>query len=244
MIELALIVLLGATVQSAVGFAYSLITLPLFLQAGLNLPQAVAMSFATSTVQRVFFVAKRHSAIDWGKLWVPIVFSLLALPVGVFLLVLVSNESMSAVKQLVGALVLLTVILRLSIRIKPKSSIGMIWGVLAGISSGVLSGLANVGGPPIILWIYAHEWRKELLHSASIAISMPLIPVQAGLLVWKFGNKVLPTMLTGLCFAPLALLGIFIGLRISAKVDVKVLRGVVMALLIVIGLLYVIHPYI
>ncbi|NOY74623.1 MAG: sulfite exporter TauE/SafE family protein [Kiritimatiellaeota bacterium] len=244
MIEIGLIVLLGATVQSAVGFAYSLITMPLFLQAGLNLPQAVAMSFVTSTAQRIFFMAKKRSDIEWSALRVPIVFCLLALPVGIFLLGMVSTESKTVVKQMVGALVLLTVLLKTAVRMKPKPAVGMVWGIVAGICSGVLNGLANIGGPPIILWVYTHDWRKERLHSASIAISMPIIPFQAVLLLWKFGGEVLPTMLTGLCFTPVALLGIFLGLWISSKVNVAVLRGVVTALLIIIGVVYLLQPYI
>ena len=244
MIVLALIVLLGATVQTAVGFAYSLITLPLFLQVGLTLPQAVTMSFVTSTIQRVFFIVKKRGEVNWSKLRVPIVFCVLAMPIGIYLLGIVSNESKTIVKQMVGALVFLTVVVRLTVRVKPKQRIAPGWAVLAGVCSGVLNGLANIGGPPIILWVYSHEWRKEFLHAASIAISMPVIPFQAGMLLWKFGGDLLPTMLTGLCMAPLALLGVFLGLYLNTKVNVKALRIVVMTLLIVIGVIYLLHPYI
>jgi uncharacterized membrane protein YfcA len=142
-----------------------------------------------------------------------------------------------------GALVLLTMIVRTTIKIKPKANIATGWGILAGCCSGFLNGLANIGGPPIILWAYAHEWRKELLRSATIAISMPLIPFQASLMIWKFGEEIPRIMLKGLYVSPMALLGVFIGLKISEKVDVKVLRAIVMTILIIIGILYVAQPY-
>ena len=243
MIQIALIVLLGATVQSAIGFAYSLVCLPLFLQAGLSLPQAVTMSFVTSAFQRIIFMSKRHKDVEWGKLKVPLICCFLVLPFGVYCLGLISGESKTVIKQLVGGLVLLTVVVRTTIKIKPKEKIATGWGIVAGSCSGFLNGLANIGGPPIILWAYAHEWKKELLRSATIAISMPLIPLQATLMIWKFGEEIPQIMLKGLYVSPMALIGVFLGLKISEKVDVKVLRAIVMTILVIIGVLYVAQPY-
>lgn len=243
MIEIALIVLLGATIQSAIGFAYSLVCLPLFLQAGLNLPEAVTISFVTSAFQKMIFLSKRRKDVEWGKLKVPLICCLLALPIGVYCLGVISGESKTIVKQVVGALVLLTVIVRTTIRIKPKAKIATGWGIAAGCGSGFLNGLANIGGPPIILWAYAHEWRKELLRSATIAISMPIVPFQAILMIWKFGEQIPQIMLKGLYVSPMALIGVFLGLKISEKVNVKVLRAIVMTILVIIGVMYVTQPY-
>ena len=240
----AVIVLLCSTLQAAIGFAFSLFAVPLLMMSlGLPLPYIVTIVLTASTAQRCVTIAKLHEFVGWRELYPMIGIGILALPVGLFLLRLISGQSQAVTRQCVGVLILLAMGMRLAFRMRPRKHIGRGWGLLASFLGGILNGFANIGGPPMVLWLYAHDWPRDRLRATILAWSLPMVPFQVTLLLWSFGQDILRAALLAACYLPLSFVGSFLGLSLGKRADEKQLRTIATALLILIGLYNVLQPF-
>jgi len=155
---------------------------------------------------------------------------------------IIAGQSRELVRQCVGGLLVLLVLVQTFSRIKPREHLHTGWGILAGSAAGFLGGLMNIGGPPMVLWAYAHNWTQQRLRVALVAGSLPCFPLQVALLFWRFGTPIGIPLLIGLAFAPLALLGMKIGLELGHRFHIRILRAAVMTALILMGLCYLLAP--
>lgn len=238
-----LIVFIASLIQSMIGFGFALIALPLWLGLGFELPNAVALTVTTSIFQRVTFAWSMREHIPWKKLRAPIISSVCFLFVGIFALGIIAGQNRDLIRQCVGGLLVAMVIVQNLIRIKPREHLHTGWGILAGSASGFLGGLMNIGGPPMVLWSYAHNWTQQTLRVALIASTLPGFPLQVALLFWRFGTSIGTPLLIGIAFAPLALIGMKIGRALGHRFHVQILRTVVMASLIAMGFHYLLKPF-
>lgn len=235
------IVFFGIALQAMIGFGYALIATPLLLSAGLPLADIVVITTVTSTSQRLIFgyQMREHAQV---KLYIPVVIaSIFGIPIGIYILGIVSGESRDIVKQMVGIIILLTVIIQLTVKVQPKESIAKLWGYLAGVIAGVLAGFANIGGPPHVIWVYAHNWTKEQLRAAPLLLSIPMIPVQLVLLFYAFDVPA-NVFLFGLLLSPIALIANEAGQAIGKRFNMATLRMTVILSLGLIGTYYVVQP--
>ncbi|RUM45672.1 MAG: hypothetical protein DSY80_03010 [Desulfocapsa sp.] len=236
------IVFFGITLQAMIGFGYALIATPLLLSTGLPLVDIVVITTVTSTSQRLIFgyQMREHAQV---KLYMPIVMtSIIGIPLGIYILTIVSGERRDIIKQVIGALILLTVIVQVTVKIQPRERIANSWGYLLGGIAGVLSGFANIGGPAHVLWTYAHQWTKEQLRATPLLLSIPMIPIQLGLLFYSFDVPI-KVFIFGFLLSPVALAANQLGQIAGKRFNMKVLRSTVVLSLGLIGLYYVIEPY-
>ena len=225
-----------------IGFGNALIATPLLLSAGLPLTDIVALTTTTSIAQRLIFgyQMKQYALV---KLYMPVILTIfVGLPIGIYILGVISGESQEIVKQAIGILILITVVIQLTVKIKPKEQVASFWSYLTGLSSGILGGFANIGGPPLVIWVYAHNWSKEQLRAAPLLLSIPMIPLQLALLYFNFDIS-LKILLFGLLLTPAILLANQLGQRIGRKFNMQTLRIMVIASLGMIGIYYVVQPY-
>lgn len=242
LISVAAIIFLSIGIQAMIGFGSALIATPLLLSTGLPLTDIVVLTTTTSAAQRIVFgyQMKQHALI---KLYMPVMLTMLvAVPIGIYILSTVSGESQEVVKQAIGILIVATVFIQLTVKIPPKEQVTNFWGYLTGFSSGVLSGFANIGGPPLVIWVYAHNWTKEQLRAAPLLLSIPMIPLQLSLLYFNFEIS-LKVLLFGLLLTPAVLFANQVGQKIGKKFNMKTLRIMVITSLGVIGIYYVVQPY-
>jgi len=237
-----LIVFIASLIQSMIGFGFALIALPLLLSLGFELPDAVALTVTTSIFQRATFAWSMREHIPWKKLRPSIIASIPTLFLGIYMLGIIADQSRELVRQCVGGLLVLLVLVQTFSRIKPREHLHTGWGILAGSAAGFLGGLMNIGGPPMVLWAYAHNWTQQRLRVALVAGSLPCFPLQVALLFWRFGPPIGIPLLIGLAFAPLALLGMKIGLELGHRFHIRILRAAVMTALILMGLCYLLAP--
>ncbi|MCK5802999.1 MAG: sulfite exporter TauE/SafE family protein [Lentisphaeria bacterium] len=240
----AAIVLFCSLLQAAIGFGFSLFAVPLLMMSlGLPLPYIVTIALTASTAQRCVTVTKLHRSVGWRELWPMIGIGILALPAGLFLLRLISGQSQAVTRQCVGLLILLAMGMRLAFRTEPRKHIWRGWGLIASFLGGILNGFANIGGPPMVLWLYAHDWPRDRLRATILSWSLPMVPFQMTLLLWSFGEDILRSALLAACYLPLSFAGSFLGLSLGKRVDERQLRIIATALLILIGLYNVLHPF-
>ena len=236
------IVFFSIAIQSMIGFGNALIATPLLLSTGLPLADIVVLTTTTSAAQRIIFgyQMKQYALI---KLYLPVMLTILAgIPIGIYILGMVTGESQEVVKQAIGILIVATVIIQLTVKIKPREQIASLWGYLTGFSSGILSGFANIGGPPLVIWVYSHNWTKEQLRAAPLLLSIPMIPLQLALLYFNFDIS-LKVLLFGLLLTPAVLFANQLGQKIVKQFNMQTLRVIVIVSLGIIGIYYVVQPY-
>lgn len=238
-----LIVFCSIGIQAMIGFGNALIATPLLLSLEMPLTDIVVITTVTSAFQRLIFGYQMRQFAQIKK-FTPVVIALFfGVPIGIYILGIVSEENQAEVKQVIGVLILLTVFIQLSVKIKPRKSINRIWGYLAGLFAGILNGFANIGGPPLIIWVYSHNWMKEQLRAAPLLLSIPMIPLQLGLLFYYF-DIAIEVFLFALLLFPVALFANQMGQIVGKKFNMMTLRKIVITSLGGIGFYYVFQPYV
>lgn len=242
-IKIGIVMILGSIIQSSSGFGFGLFAIPLFLFLGFSLPEAVIIVVIGSAIQKIYAVTELWKAVDWKEVSPYIVVGLVSLPLGVFSMYSISSLSQASVKQVVGFCVFLLLILQWKGVLRPKEKIRRFWGFLAGFFSGFFNGLANIGGPPLVLWILAHRWPNEKMRAIPIVFSLVFVPFQVSFMFILFGSSILLTPMFKVALStPFILLGTWIGLKIGGKFSKEHLRiymGLLLLLIAVTSILQV-----
>ncbi len=134
--------------------------------------------------------------------------------------------------------------IRSLLKIEPQDKVHWSWEYLAAVCSGILNGLANIGGPPLVLWIHAQRWTTERKRVSTLLYGLPYVPFQFIFLYLVFGDLVPKTLILGLFLIPTTVIGTFIGLAIGKKVSEKLLRSLSFGILIVLGIFLIFKPFI
>ncbi len=223
-LPLGLALLVGAFVQSSIGFGMAVVAAPfLVVLAPELMPGALLVtSFALPVVQL------SHGARDIARR--PLGWALAArlalTPVGVAVVTLLSVKSISVV---VGVLILLTVaasVSALDLRPTPRNA------ALAGAVAGVAGTAASIGGPYLAL-VLQHE-RPERLR-ATMAAFFLVGTSMAVLGLTIAGEFTREQLLTGLVWVPFTALGYAAAAPARARLDRDRLRRAVLAFCVVAG---------
>ncbi len=239
MIQLLLvsaILALCSLVQSAVGFAFNLLALPLLLSIGLSLPEAVLLATLGASFQKIHAVLALRRSIIWHACLLLLVTSAVTLPAGILVLRGLARVDPRWIRAGVGGFVLVALAAVWALRVTPRERLHWGWGVLAGSVSGFLSGLTSTGGPPIVLYVHAHRWRNPQMRATMLAQALALAPLQLSAYFGAFGRELYPAARLGLYSLPAVLLGTWLGLALGHALSETVLRRVTYAILVVLSL--------
>ncbi len=229
--------------QSVAGFGLSLVALPLVMSVkGISPVEAIAITIIGSTMQRVLFMRKLGGHIDWKEMVPLFSIGLAGLLIGVGLLYAFSNLNKSTFKQIIGLLILTTLCLRWFLKIKPTEVFKLGWGLFAAFISGILTGFANIGGPPMVMWILSHKWSQEKMRIVITAFTICFVPFQLILYWILFGNAMPITFLKSLAYFPFVFVGTYIGLSIGNKMNAVTIRTIMYIVLIIICISSIVEP--
>ena len=174
----------GSIVQGTIGFALGMIAVPLLVEAGFSLSQAVALTTLSIGIQVMFGAWKLRAHIPWDDVKPAAIVRYLTVAIGVLLLLSVENMSAQEVKRLVGIGVLLGV----GLRIAAGQLVQRDWPVAASIAafsiSGVLQGLVAMGGPPLVLWMTTRDFRAQEARAFTMTLFLFNAPVHILLLLF------------------------------------------------------------
>ncbi|MEM6853208.1 MAG: sulfite exporter TauE/SafE family protein [Planctomycetota bacterium] len=240
--------LLGSFVQGATGFAFGLLATPLLIWAGLSLPAAVAAVLTAVLAQTAAGSWRFRDAIVWRDLPTVMVTRNLGLPLGLIVMGWLSASGIETMKLGVGVVLLVVVLLVVVLlvvvlRPKPRAKVPGRWAVPAGLSSGFLSGVTGMGGPPVVIWAMAHDWSTRRSRAFLWTLFLQLMPVQLGLMWWRFGEEVGHAMLAGLVATPAVVLAAEWGSRWGSRWSPAGLRRVTLALLLGMALVSIVGPW-
>lgn len=220
----AAILFAGALVQSAAGFGFGLFAVPALLVTGFSLPQAVMLCVVGSALQKGVAVWALRRHIPWRSLRPLIVSGLATLPIGFWMMHRLSVAGRDTAGGVVAVLIMGLLLLRRLVAPMGKESVHPAWGIAAGAMSGVLNGLANIGGPPVVLWSLAHQWSNPRLRVTTLAQSLVFVPFQVVVISLVFGRSALVALAWGVLMSPLVVLGTRAGLYLGSRVPVHRLR--------------------
>jgi uncharacterized membrane protein YfcA len=237
------ILFFSSAVQSVIGFAFNLLAVPLLIWSGFSLAQAVALTSVPILIQVSVATWKLRRDVVWRDVVPPSMIRLLTLPIGISLLYLINGLDPGTVKQIVGALLLLILATQKWIRIEARNSLGWGWDLLAFGLSGIMLGMLAMGGPPVVLWLMAHDWSARRSRAFMAALFLLAAPVQLALLWWKLGEEVADSFLLGFWMIPLVVAGSLAGIRLGNLLDRKRLRSIILFFLFLTGAFSLLGPW-
>ena len=221
---LGLALLVGAFVQSSIGFGMAVVAAPFLVVATPELmPGALLVAnFGLPVVQLL------HGARDiaWRPLGWALAARLALTPVGV---VIVAVLSVRAISVVVGVLILATVAASVStLDLRPTARNAAAAGAIAGVAGTA----ASIGGPYLAL-VLQHE-RPERLRATMAAFflvgtAMAIVGLTAA------GEFTREQLLSGLVWVPFTALGYAAAAPARARLDRERLRRVVLAFCVVAG---------
>jgi uncharacterized membrane protein YfcA len=195
-------------------------------------------------VQNVAAAWQLRREIDYRRALRPMLIRFAALPLGVWLLSLIGSGQKDIASQMVGVVVLAIVAVQLALRIEPRERVHAGWEWLAFGMGGLLLGLCGIGGPPMVLWVMAHNWSMNRARAFLFFIFATGIPLQALLLWLAFGNPIFEAMLLGLAALPAVAAGLYVGLWIARIAPDRALRNLSWAVLVLIAVSSIVMPYV
>ncbi|MCY4536955.1 MAG: sulfite exporter TauE/SafE family protein [Chloroflexi bacterium] len=230
-----LILLFGSVVQGAIGFALGMIAVPLLVDAGYSLSQAVALSTLAIGIQVMAGAWQLRDHIPWSEVKLAALVRYVTVPVGIALLLLVEDVNGADVKPLVGIGVLIGVAVRLAAPQQLKRNLPLPLSVAAFAVSGVLQGLVAMGGPPLVLWMTTRDFRARQARAFTMTLFLLNAPVQVLLLLFFSRTMSVDVVATALLLSPLIYLGTTIGVRAGNRINKLLLNRLALAVLIVIA---------
>ena len=231
-----LILLFGSFVQGAIGFALGMIAVPLLVDAGYSLSQAVALTTLAIGIQVMAGAWQLRDHIPWSDLKLAAVVRYATVPIGIALLLLVEDVNGSDVKPLVGIGVLIGVAIRLAAPQQLKRDLPLPLSVAAFAASGVLQGLVAMGGPPLVLWMTTRNFRARQARAFTMTLFLLNAPIQVLLLLFLSRTMSVDVIATALLLSPLIYLGTTIGVRAGNHINKLLLNRLALAALVVIAL--------
>ncbi|MDE2775948.1 MAG: sulfite exporter TauE/SafE family protein [Chloroflexota bacterium] len=230
------IMFVGSLVQGAIGFGLGMIAVPLLVEAGFSLSQAVALTTLTIGIQVLFGAWRLRAHIPWDDVKPAALARLLTVALGVYLLLNVETMDAAAVKRLVGAGVLLGVIARVAAGKAAQREWPQAASIAAFGLSGILQGLVAMGGPPLVLWMTARDFRAQEARAFTMTLFLFNAPVQVFLLLFLSQTMNLEVILLALALAPVIYLGTRLGLSLGDRFSKQLLNRAALAVLVVIAL--------
>jgi hypothetical protein len=243
-IAIAFILFLGSALQSAIGFAFALFVLPFILWLGLPLSHAVILILISALVQLSVGAIKLRNSIRWGSVWFATLIRFATLPLGLLILFQLDAQEPDFIKQIIGLIVLLSVMSIFFGKIDPKEKIHTGWGILAFSMSGFMQGISSVGLPPLVLWVMAHNWSNSETRAFLFASYLLSIPVQIGIMWFTIGDPILAPLSTSLLLAPAVAIGSVVGVRAGDYISKPLLRKISYIVLVLAAIFSILAPWI
>lgn len=238
--------LTSSLVQSTTGFAAGLVAIPILLAAGLELPTAVATVMISAAVQNSIGVYKLRSAIDWRQARLPALLRLCSLPVGAASMYAISSSVegyREVVRQGFGVLILVVLLAQRVLRVEPAPRQPAYWLWLSFLGSGFLQGFVGLPGPPMVLWLMAHDWSPDRSRGFLFCMFLIGLPFHLLLLWWLWPSQLALALFFALIALPATACGTAIGLLIGKRLNRQVLRRLTVLLLVIIALNSLVLPW-
>lgn len=231
------IFLLAATIQSATGFGFALVSGPA-LFAVVEPTAAVALVLVLAQVVNllILFAERRRLHIDWTIVRPALLAAIPGLPIGALIVAVVPGTAM---RVGTGVIVSTIVLVRLARRSRPPhpSSTGRGAALIAGLAVGVLTTSTTTSGQPLAIWLTARKMRPEAIRDVVTVIFLTLDVIGIFILVGVAGSDSLANAGWIPVLIPVAALGHFLGRGIFLRLPARAYEPIVLGTALASGLL-------
>ena len=157
-------VILTSFVRGLSGFGFALILARLLLII-IDPVTVIVTILSLGFFSNAFVVIWSVKSIDLRRIFPMSISSLLGIPIGVWIISIISQ---SVLKIIIGTVIIAfaaSIIFGASIKIRHER----IGGSIAGFLSGIFMTSTSLGGPPVILFMHGQGWPKHVIHPSLAA---------------------------------------------------------------------------
>jgi uncharacterized protein len=229
------LIFLAAVVRGLTGFGFSLLaitSLALLMPPAHVIPSILMLELAAS----VHILAEVWKDVHWRSLLPLLLGSLVATPLGVWLLANVPTPPM----QVAIGIFTLTAVALMARGLTLKTMPGRFATATIGALSGLANGAFGIGGPPVIV-LYFSTPAGHAVGRASLAAYFLAIDVIGLMFLWRQGLVTVQSSWRALIYLPALLAGVWVGSLAFARVNQQQFRNVILAVLAILGLLSIIR---
>ncbi|MHC4472614.1 MAG: sulfite exporter TauE/SafE family protein [Planctomycetota bacterium] len=234
---LAALVSVGAAfVQGVTGFGFGLLVVGFFALLFGPWTGVLVLSVVGPLLSlEIYLRVRKH--VDWREtLWLALPVAVVGVPLGVLMFGASEPELLN---RIVGVLLIVSAAYFLSPWAPRPKRLSRVFTVGAGVLAGFLGGLTSTGGPPLVLYLWASEMRKEtrmaVLQAVFLVASFTKI-IQLLYLGWLTG----PIVRDSAILALPVLAGVYVGQRLFDRIPAEPLRKASLVLLLVLGVVLLI----
>jgi len=228
-------ILLASFIQGITGFGFALIAVPLlslFIPEIRNItPIIVIYSFLTN----IIIVYESRHYIDFKKIMPLIIFGIIATPIGTFILLYVKVNTL---KIIIGSIITITAFAMFkSFKFKIKNQ-SISYGIV-GLLSGFLNGSTGLSGPPVVLFLTNQNTDKDIFR-ANLSFYGIATNIFAIIVFIAEGIVNISVLNFTLLYLPALIIGVFIGIKVSTKINEIIFKNLTIYLIGFLGLYTVI----
>jgi len=222
------IAFLAAGCQSLTGFGSALVAVPL-LSLYLDAKLAVVISTLLSTVVSAPLLFEVRRQVRPAKVIPLAIGGVLGVPVGILIL---REVDAGALKVMVAVVVITACAL---LFLAPRLTLGgrnAVSALVIGALSGLLRASTSMAGPPVVLYTLSHEQEIEEFRSTVLgAFLFTGLLTVPGLIVADLISR--DALVATAVAIPGLVLGLLVGTRLRSRVQPKLFRTLVLAVLVV-----------
>lgn len=204
----AFALLLGCTLQAAIGFGMALIAAPIIVMVKPEwIPYIMAIMAMTVSLTTCW---DQRNDIQWRTMLSPMLARIPGTLVGTWLLVVMS---LTHLQIAVAIMVIISVIVTLYLKPFPATNLNL---GIAGFVSGITGTTTSIGGPPIALVMQHSAGPTARANLSAFFVYSCIISIAS----YQFADLMpLSTWLAGLSLTPMAFLGFWAGKKLQKHVD-------------------------
>jgi uncharacterized membrane protein YfcA len=221
------VLLVAAFIRGTTGFGFSLVFTP-FVILIMEPKSVVPMNLILGLLSNIIVLASCFKAVNIRRLLPMIAFSMLGVPIGVFIITIISA---TILKILIGSITVFFAIL-LTLKLTPRFTNERFASGIAGLMSGILNTSTSLGGPPVVLFMHNQSWQKGEIYPSLSAFF--LISTGTSLIGLSFSGMVtLDILLTAASLAPGMVIGLFLGMLAFKRVNESYFR--ILSVVVIVG---------
>ncbi|GKX30227.1 hypothetical protein SH1V18_27070 [Vallitalea longa] len=227
----------GGLIQGLSGFGFAMFVM-FFIPFIMPLKVAAIVTGLQTFFMGTYVVAKFRKHINYKIAVVPLVSSLVLVPIGVRFLVFGDEH---VLKKILGVtIVVISIFLYIKGKKEIKIKTNVKNGILAGSLSGIMSGMFNVGGPPLVVY-YLYGTKDRLSYKATLEFSFLTRSIMIVIMHAIYGNINGNILTFALYGGAGTIVGNLLGLSMFQKINSKLLHRIVILLMFILGCLLIIR---
>ena len=228
---IVIIVCLGGFVQSAFGFGFALLSMPL-LTLLVDVQLARPLVALLALVSAVGIVARNYRDIDFRSAWRLVAASMVGIPLVMWAL---PRAPKGWVEAALGILLIIFGAFNLTDPKLPHIE-NENWSYPLGFIAGVLGGAYNTNGPPVVLYGMLRRWSPPVFRAT---IQGYFLPVTMAVIVGHKLNGALtiPTLMLAAICLPFVAAAVVAGGYVNKRISPDSFKRALNVLLIVLGLM-------